>query len=106
MWGILSTIADLSITARNAVGKMRSLALVLTSFNLLQVVVRCQELSVIRHADGDIFTIEGGDHLGRWSVYHAGPQPLMTATTTITTSATVSIKKRAHLHPMNINRAI
>ncbi|XP_071646987.1 uncharacterized protein [Temnothorax longispinosus] len=38
---------------------MRSLALVLTSFNLLQVVVRCQELSVIRHADGDIFTIEG-----------------------------------------------
>ncbi|EGI63894.1 hypothetical protein G5I_07696 [Acromyrmex echinatior] len=44
---------------RNAVGKMRSLALVLTSFNLLQVVVRCQELSVIRHSDGDIFTIEG-----------------------------------------------
>ncbi|KYN09282.1 hypothetical protein ALC57_18611, partial [Trachymyrmex cornetzi] len=43
----------------NAVGKMRSLALVLTSFNLLQVVVRCQELSVIRHSDGDIFTIEG-----------------------------------------------
>ncbi|XP_018352149.1 PREDICTED: uncharacterized protein LOC108754396 [Trachymyrmex septentrionalis] len=38
---------------------MRSLALVLTSFNLLQVVVRCQELSVIRHSDGDIFTIEG-----------------------------------------------
>ncbi|KYN32412.1 hypothetical protein ALC56_13269 [Trachymyrmex septentrionalis] len=46
-------------TASNAVGKMRSLALVLTSFNLLQVVVRCQELSVIRHSDGDIFTIEG-----------------------------------------------
>lgn len=44
---------------QNAVGKMRSLALVLTSFNLLQVVVRCQELSVIRHSDGDIFTIEG-----------------------------------------------
>ncbi|KYM96939.1 hypothetical protein ALC62_12374 [Cyphomyrmex costatus] len=38
---------------------MRSLALVLMSFNLLQVVVRCQELSVIRHSDGDIFTIEG-----------------------------------------------
>ncbi|XP_012525764.2 uncharacterized protein LOC105830770 isoform X2 [Monomorium pharaonis] len=38
---------------------MRSLALVLTSFNLLQVVIRCQELSVIRHSDGDIFTIEG-----------------------------------------------
>jgi len=44
---------------QNAVGKMRSLTLVLTSFNLLQVVVRCQELSVIRHSDGDIFTIEG-----------------------------------------------
>ncbi|KAL6255132.1 hypothetical protein P5V15_013462 [Pogonomyrmex californicus] len=38
---------------------MRPLALVLTSFNLLQVLVRCQELSVIRHSDGDIFTIEG-----------------------------------------------
>lgn len=44
---------------QNAVGKMRSLALVLMSFNLLRVVVRCQELSVIRHSDGDIFTIEG-----------------------------------------------
>ncbi|KAL0118914.1 hypothetical protein PUN28_009501 [Cardiocondyla obscurior] len=37
---------------------MRSLALVLTSFILL-LVVHCQELSVIRHTDGDIFTIEG-----------------------------------------------
>ncbi|RLU21651.1 hypothetical protein DMN91_006026 [Ooceraea biroi] len=37
------------------------LALVLAScFNLLLiVVVRCQELSVIRHSDGDIFSIEG-----------------------------------------------
>ncbi|CAL1682001.1 unnamed protein product [Lasius platythorax] len=39
---------------------MRSLALVLAScLNLLQIVVHCQELSVIRHSDGDIFTIEG-----------------------------------------------
>lgn len=38
---------------------MRPLALVLAGcFNLLQV-VRCQELSVIRHSDGDIFTTEG-----------------------------------------------
>jgi len=56
-----SVIHDLHLfcVLQNAVGKMRSLALVLTSFNLLQVVVRCQELSVIRHSDGDIFTIEG-----------------------------------------------
>lgn len=53
-------IYDISIyVLQNAVGKMRSLTLVLTSFNLLQVVVHCQELSVIRHSDGDIFTIEG-----------------------------------------------
>ncbi|XP_050456482.1 uncharacterized protein LOC126854127 isoform X1 [Cataglyphis hispanica] len=39
---------------------MRSLALVLAScFYFLQIVIRCQELSVIRHSDGDIFTIEG-----------------------------------------------
>ncbi|XP_029168050.1 uncharacterized protein LOC114938325 [Nylanderia fulva] len=38
---------------------MRSLALVLAScLNLLQI-VHSQELSVIRHSDGDIFTIEG-----------------------------------------------
>lgn len=48
---------------QNAVEKMRPrLAPVLAScINLLLVVVigRCQELSVIRHSDGDIFTIEG-----------------------------------------------
>ncbi|XP_067217394.1 uncharacterized protein sha isoform X2 [Linepithema humile] len=48
------------LSLQNAVGKMRFLALVLAScFYLLQVVVHCQELSVIRHSDGDIFTIEG-----------------------------------------------
>lgn len=48
------------LSLQNAVGKMCPLALVLAScFCLLQVVVRCQELSVIRHSDGDIFTIEG-----------------------------------------------
>ena len=48
------------LSLQNAVGKMRPLALVLAGcFNLLQVVVYCQELSVIRHSDGDIFTIEG-----------------------------------------------
>lgn len=53
-----STFIYLSL--QNAVGKMRSLALVLAScFNLLQIVVHCQELSIIRHSDGDIFTIEG-----------------------------------------------
>lgn len=49
----------LYVYLQNAEGKMRPLALVLAScFNLLQV-VHCQELSVIRHSDGDIFTIEG-----------------------------------------------
>lgn len=48
------------LSLQNAVGKMRSLALVLAScFNLLQIVVHSQELSIIRHSDGDIFTIEG-----------------------------------------------
>lgn len=48
------------LSLQNAVEKMRSLALVLAScLNLLQIVVHCQELSVIRHSDGDIFTIEG-----------------------------------------------
>ncbi|XP_017799420.1 PREDICTED: uncharacterized protein LOC108580221 [Habropoda laboriosa] len=43
----------------NAVGKMRLLVLVLAGcLNLLET-VRCQELSVIRHSDGDIFTLEG-----------------------------------------------
>lgn len=47
------------LSLQNAVEKMRSLALVLAScFYLLQI-VHCQELSVIRHSDGDIFTIEG-----------------------------------------------
>ncbi|XP_017758840.1 PREDICTED: uncharacterized protein LOC108549815 [Eufriesea mexicana] len=43
----------------HAVGKMRLLVLVLAGcFNVLEI-VRCQELSVIRHSDGDIFTLEG-----------------------------------------------
>jgi len=58
-------MTDVYLLLQNAVGKMRPrLALVLASyFNfllvLVVVVVRCQELSVIRHSDGDIFTIEG-----------------------------------------------
>lgn len=47
------------LSLQNAVEKMRPLALVLASyFHLLQI-AHCQELSVIRHTDGDIFTIEG-----------------------------------------------
>ncbi|XP_053973717.1 uncharacterized protein LOC128873840 [Hylaeus volcanicus] len=43
----------------NAVGKMRLLVLVLAGcLNVLEI-TRCQELSVIRHSDGDIFTLEG-----------------------------------------------
>ncbi|XP_014484125.1 PREDICTED: uncharacterized protein LOC106749315 [Dinoponera quadriceps] len=38
---------------------MRPLALVLASYFYLLQVAYCQELSVIRHTDGDIFTIEG-----------------------------------------------
>ncbi|XP_032670365.1 uncharacterized protein LOC116843751 isoform X2 [Odontomachus brunneus] len=38
---------------------MRPLALVLASYFYLLRVACCQELSVIRHTDGDIFTIEG-----------------------------------------------
>lgn len=47
------------LSLQNAVGKMRPLALVLASYFYLLRVVYCQELSVIRHTDGDIFTIEG-----------------------------------------------
>lgn len=44
---------------QNAVGKMRLLVLVLAGcLNVLEI-TRCQELSVIRHSDGDIFTLEG-----------------------------------------------
>ena len=44
---------------QNAVEKMRLLVLVLAGcLNVLKI-VRSQELSVIRHSDGDIFTLEG-----------------------------------------------
>jgi len=57
-------MTDVYLLLQNAVEKMHPrLALVLASYFdfllVLVVVVRCQELSVIRHSDGDIFTIEG-----------------------------------------------
>lgn len=46
---------------QNAAEKMRLLVLVLAGILNVLVFVRCQELSVIRHSDGDIFTLEGKD---------------------------------------------
>ncbi|OAD56061.1 Odorant receptor Or1 [Eufriesea mexicana] len=52
-------VLSLETFISHAVGKMRLLVLVLAGcFNVLEI-VRCQELSVIRHSDGDIFTLEG-----------------------------------------------
>ena len=46
---------------QNAAEKMRLLVLVLAGILNVLVFVGCQELSVIRHSDGDIFTLEGKD---------------------------------------------